>query len=121
MIGWILFKTQQTGTVPTMEVNAFQPIVTGGFNPSLAGKLGPGIYVSPHVEYADIFASQINVTTTQGPKKYRCIFQLAVRPGSFTIEGYPGCMHANYGNENSEWLVPNPADVRPYGILCKSV
>jgi len=110
-------------------VTAFQPIYTGGFTPSVAGTLGPGIYVSPHVEYAEIFASQkpIKVTTTAGPKKYICVFQLAVRPGSIDQTGspiqtlYPAKAHANYGSEDSEWLILDSADVRPYGILCKEV
>jgi len=101
--------------------------VNQGFNSSGGGKLGPGVYVTPHVEYAELYSGSIPVTTKQGPKKYKCIFQLAVKPGGITKKGYPiqkffpAKWHANYSNEDSEWLVPDPKHVRPYGILVKEV
>jgi len=83
--------------------------------------MGPGIYVSPHVEHAETYSYKLTIPTTQGNKNYKCIFQLCVNPGSISKEGYPLKKHPNYGNENSEWLIIDKKDVRPYGILVKEV
>jgi len=101
--------------------NVFSAIVNNGFTPSTSGKLGPGIYVSPHVEYAERYSKALRIVTTQGNKQYKCIFQLCVAPGSIVREGYPGRLHANYGTENSEWVIQDSNSVRPYGILVKEV
>ena len=102
--------------------DAFGAIVSGGFHPSGGPslKMGPGVYVSPHPAYADRYGAEHEVRFADGlRRRFRCILQCAVRPDAVVREGYPAC--ADYPGEKSEWLLADPAAVRPYGILFKEV
>jgi len=111
--------------------SAFKPIAEEGFQVSLTGVLGSGVYVSPHVEIAESFSKPIKIVVEEDgkviSKEYICVFQLAVRPGSITDEAnptkttFPQLWHQYYGDENSEWVISDPKDVRPYAILWKEV
>jgi hypothetical protein len=110
------------------ELQAFGSIYNNGFKISPFGTMGPGVYVSPHVEVAELYSKKISVNTDEGVKTYMCVFQLAVKPGSFsennpTKIAYPDIYKDNpdYGDECSEWLVEDPQNVRPYAILCKEI
>jgi hypothetical protein len=110
--------------------SAFLSIANEGLKPSKFGLLGPGVYVSPHVEIAESFSKPIKVVVQEENGKeinkfYICVFQLAVRPGSITKEDNPTRVinpelwHQYYGDENSEWVIKDPKNVRPYAILWK--
>jgi hypothetical protein len=98
-------------------------IVGSGFRPSVRGKLGPGVYVTPHVEYAgDNYTATHAVRFSDGmTRTYRCVVMCAVRPGSIVREGIPGLPQSEFPGENSEWVVCDAAAVRPYGILVKEI
>jgi len=66
---------------------------------------GPGVYVSPLISYAKIYAPSVTVSG----KNYRIVFQCRVRPGSFTE-------HALSSSGNLIWVVADGKDVRPYGL-----
>eukprot|EP00296_Roombia_truncata_P002627 JP438642.1.p1 GENE.JP438642.1~~JP438642.1.p1 ORF type:complete len:128 (+),score=1.62 JP438642.1:1-384(+) len=108
------------------SIDVAKPIYEDGFKPSSWGKLGPGVYVSPHLEYALNYARsyKAKIQTQKGLKEFFIIIQVGVRPGSIEDEGYGGSwttekLQKRYGKEPSEWVIPEPADVRPYGVLIK--
>lgn len=90
-------------------------IYCSGFKPSASGTFGPGVYVSPFVEYAESYAQTLAVDLTSGTKQFKVVLQVAVKPDSIMKEGRPGS-----SGENQEWTVP-PEHVRPYGLLLKSI
>ena len=99
---------------------AIRPIATQGLRPSSFGNLGPGVYVTPHVDYADWYGGEHEVLFDDGSTRaFRCVFMCAVRPGAVAREGFPEPDGHAYAGENSEWTVLTAADVRPYGILVK--
>lgn len=104
---------------------------------STGGKLGKGVYVTPHLEYCMAgYCGIAELGTGDHARRVAIIFQCAVRPGKRLRSGYPGVnkdykklagseskpdqLRANfrerYGEAHSEWTF-DEADVRPYGIL----
>ena len=68
-------------------------------------KVGTGIYVSPIVETAELYCTEVD--------KYRCMFMCRINPNNFrTCE-----------DTNQEYWVVNPSeeDIRPYRLLIKKV
>ena len=100
---------------------AFAGIVREGFLPSWRGKLGAGVYVSPHHEYADTgYGGRHVVRFRDGvERQYRCIIMCAVRPDAIARQGQK--RSRRYRGEGSEWVISDPAAVRAYGILVKEV
>jgi hypothetical protein len=112
-------------------VSGMQGIVQGAhtsgvMRQSASGKLGPGVYVSPHLEY--VAKSYTGIAKVDN-KNIVMVFQCAVKPGEILREGYPGIdryqdkpLLANifrerrYGHDNSEWTFTSD-NVRPYGVL----
>ncbi|CAE7204787.1 unnamed protein product [Symbiodinium sp. CCMP2592] len=86
-------------------------IYQNGFFPSKAAKgdanFGDGVYVSRYIGYAATYAKPVEVRLLSGVAKVQVAWQVAVRPGSF-----------RKANDNI-WVVPDPADVRFYGLLIK--
>lgn len=100
--------------------------IGGVMRESGSGKLGSGVYVTPHLEYA---AKSYSGIASVGNKKFVMVFQCAVQPGTMIAEGYPGAEKyqnepllksifndRGYGQQNSEWTFASE-NVRPYGIL----
>eukprot|EP01094_Clydonella_sp_ATCC50884_P004635 TRINITY_DN13671_c0_g1_i1.p1 TRINITY_DN13671_c0_g1~~TRINITY_DN13671_c0_g1_i1.p1 ORF type:complete len:735 (+),score=211.64 TRINITY_DN13671_c0_g1_i1:149-2206(+) len=101
-----------------------------GFIPSGGGKLGAGVYLSPYFEYAAIRygSAKSTVTLSDGSvRTYVVVLQCCVDPAGITRTGYPSSQFAagTFGspsyleysnNDDLEWLVPNPAHVRPYKV-----
>merc|ERR1712187_409782 len=57
-------------------------IMGNGFKASTYGDYGPGLYVSPYVEYAAKYAGKgLAIQTKSGNKNLLLAFQVAVRPG----------------------------------------
>jgi hypothetical protein len=107
------------GTMPT----AAAILTAKDLKPSKNGKLGPGVYITPHIEYAMCYAGtgSLSLPGISEEKQYLMVMQCAVRPDSILREGFPGfkifpAMNFNrYGEENSEWTAQRE-DVRVYGI-----
>jgi hypothetical protein len=95
---------------------------------STGGKLGKGVYTTPHIEYAASYAQAYEAND----RKFIFIFQCAVKPGEIqqvgfagtgTFTSYPGLekiFGKRYGDTESEWTVPSN-HVRPYGIIIGEV
>jgi hypothetical protein len=101
---------------------AFRGIVGQGFRPSGKGKLGAGVYVSPHPDYADGgYGGEHVVRFSDGAeRRFRCILMCGVRPDALVSTGYCGVPRL-YPGEDSEWLIEDPRAVRCYGVLVKEV
>jgi len=83
-------------------------------------RIGPGVYFSPHIETAEAFTNRIAV----GNKNYIVAFQCRLNPPTVLIPAKQSDIVANRGNpdwDNDYWVVHNPVDIRPYGILLKKV
>lgn len=95
----------------TACVDAFTSIFVGGFRPARVAVYGPGVYCSPGPAWLGNtgFVGTVELDTTQGKKKFKCMFQVAVNPNGVNCA------------TNDIWVVPNPQDIRPYGILIKEV
>jgi hypothetical protein len=52
-------------------------------------KLGPGVYVSPHLEYALCYSAGAEIKMPDGtPRRYQVVFQCAAKPGERLRSGY---------------------------------
>jgi hypothetical protein len=68
-----------------------------------------GVYCSPNLSTAMEYTSDFTmVFAGGGTRTFRLVFQCAVEPDGVRI-----CRGGDY------WVVPNPAHIRPYGILIK--
>jgi len=85
-------------------------LMVGGTSgvPDNGAVLGRGIYLSPDINVAA--HPQYSVPVRKGEHTYQLVFQVRVRQGSF-----------NQHRNGSVWVVGNPAEVRPYGILLREV
>ena len=96
-------------------------IYKSGFKPSICGKAtydddlrhpgkkcGLGVYCSPDISYAEIYAGEIEFNE----KKYKCVLMLRVNPKKIRqSKSYP-----------KEYLLePDINEIRPYRILLKEV
>jgi hypothetical protein len=84
----------------TYEKELGQILKDGYLKASTGGCYGPGVYISPSVDYAWDYSGQF--------EGHDIILFVRVRPGSFTIH-----------NNEKEWLVKDTRDVRLVGILFK--
>jgi hypothetical protein len=95
------------------------------------GKMGEGVYVTPHIEYAAMnYARVAKIGRFDEPRRLSIVFMCAVKPAEMLDEDYPMSdeffaegqrrlkedILARYGAENSEWLF-EAHHVRPYRIL----
>ena len=95
---------------------AARNIVSNGFRQSKGGSFGPGVYVTPFVEYSESgYAGKVTVETTQGQQNFKFLLQVAVEPNGIITEGRP-----KPNGENQEWILQE-GSVRPYGLLIKKV
>jgi hypothetical protein len=111
------------------DMDGMQGIGTDGvIRESIMGKMGKGVYVTPHIEYAACYAQPFESNN----RKFIFIFQCAVKPREILSEGYPGShdfggfpglkgiFKSRYGQTNSEWTYASN-NVRPYGIIIGDV
>jgi hypothetical protein len=73
---------------------------------------GEGVYCSPNPDFPeqDGYVDTVSFDTKQGTKKYKCMLQVAVNPDG-----------VKFTEDENIWVVPDPKDIRPYGILIKEV
>ena len=93
------------------SVDAVSSIVQTAFRPARIAAYGPGVYCSPDPTFPEKgYVGAVSLNTKQGPKIFKCMLQVAVNPDG--IKGEPN-------TPSTIWVVPNPQDIRPYGILIK--
>ncbi|CAF3849445.1 unnamed protein product [Rotaria sp. Silwood1] len=99
-----LFDTQYA------SVDALSSIFKTGFRPARAAAFGPGVYCSPNPKFPEVgYVRPVPLDTQQGEKSFICMLQVAVNPDGVQFP------------TNDIWVVPDPKDIRPYGILIKEV
>jgi hypothetical protein len=93
----------------TACVDALSSIFQGGFRTARVAAYGAGVYCSPNPAWLGDsgFVGAVQLDTKQGKKSFKCMFQVAVNPASVNC------------NNGDIWVVPDPKDIRPYGILIK--
>ena len=73
---------------------------------------GSGVYCSPDPKFPENgYVTPVELDTEYGKKKFICMLQVAVNPNS--VKMVP--------TDENIWIVPNPQDIRPYGILIKEI
>ncbi len=93
------------------SVDAAGSIYTTGFRPSEVGRYGPGVYRSPDPKFPEKgYVTPVELDTQEGKKKFKCMLQVAVNPNG-----------VKFTSDKDIWVVPNPQNIRPYGILIKEV
>ena len=90
-------------------VDALANIYESGFRPARVDAFGPGVYCSPNPKFPENgYVRSVPLDTQNGKKNFKCMLQVAVNPDGVTF---------HYNNEI--WVVADPKDIRPYGILIK--
>jgi hypothetical protein len=90
------------------SVDALASINQTGFRPARVAACGPGVYCSPNPKFPEQgFVRAVPLDTRNGKKSFKCMLQVAVNPDGVQIA------------QSNIWVVPDPKDIRPYGILIK--
>ena len=89
-------------------VDAMSSIYKTGFRPARVNFHGDGVYCSPNPTFPEHgYVGAVSLDTRNGKKSFKCMLQVAVNPDGVKIA-------------NSDiWVVPDPEDIRPYGLLIK--
>lgn len=91
-------------------VDALASIFTTEFRTARIAVHGAGVYCSPNPSFPESgYTSEIPLNTKTGKKTFKCMLQVAVNPDGVKIA------------TNDIWVVPDPKDIRPYGILIKEI
>lgn len=92
-------------------VDAMGSIYKTGFRKARVHAYGEGVYCSPDPTFPERgYVGDVEFDTQQGKKKFKCMLQVAVNPDTVIFTSDKGI-----------WVVPEPEDIRPYGILIKEV
>ena len=92
-------------------VDAMANIHRTGFRPARTHLYGNGVYCSPNSTFLEPhYVGEVEINTEKGLKKYRFMLMVAVNPDGVT-----------YTKNENIWVVPEPENIRPYGILIKQV
>eukprot|EP00826_Nyctotherus_ovalis_P044497 TRINITY_DN4804_c0_g9_i3.p1 TRINITY_DN4804_c0_g9~~TRINITY_DN4804_c0_g9_i3.p1 ORF type:complete len:884 (+),score=333.99 TRINITY_DN4804_c0_g9_i3:71-2722(+) len=111
-----------------------------GFNKAKRTARGQGVYCTPDIHVAEKFAVEAELPTKSGMMKYKLVFQCRINPRvTFTYskrqaepmskeddEGMEGIYVAQDMDKDGVyskdyWVVKDPKNVRPYGILIKVI
>ena len=88
-------------------------ILSGGFQvgprQAYANEVGRGVYVTPHIRTAEMYTRVTNLSHNGEQKNVRIILQCRVRPSAIR----------KTTDSRGYWVINDPADVRPYGVLMK--
>ncbi|CAF3623991.1 unnamed protein product [Rotaria socialis] len=102
-------KSKQSFDQQYAPVDAIASIYKTGFRPARVAAFGSGVYCSPDPTFPEKgYVGVVQCDTQQGRKNFKCMLQVAVSPDGVT-----------FASDNSIWVVSNPEDIRPYGILIK--
>jgi hypothetical protein len=89
-------------------VNALGSIFENGFRTARVDLYGPGVYCSPNPTFPENgYVHSVLLDTQQGKKSFKCMLQVAVNPDGVNIA------------TDDIWVVPDPKNIRPYGIIIK--
>uniref|UniRef100_A0A7S2KLS0 PARP catalytic domain-containing protein n=1 Tax=Zooxanthella nutricula TaxID=1333877 RepID=A0A7S2KLS0_9DINO len=73
-------------------------------------QIGTGIYCTPSIETA----AEFSPTVEAGGRRMQFVIQCRVRPAAIKR------IHEEVGRESGAyWLINNPSDIRPYGVLAR--
>lgn len=101
----------KTADIPNdfAPVDAMASIHKTGFRPARVTAYGGGVYCSPNPKFPDEqgFVRPVKIKTKRGIVDVRCMLQVAVNPDGVK-EG-----------TSDIWVVPEPRNIRPYGMLVK--
>ncbi|CAF2988663.1 unnamed protein product, partial [Rotaria sp. Silwood2] len=102
-------KSKQSFDQQYASVDALGSIYKTGFRSARVAAFGAGVYCSPDPKFPEKgYVGVVQCDTQQGKKKFKCMLQVAVNPDGVRI-----------ATDKEIWVVPNPEDIRPYGILIK--
>jgi hypothetical protein len=102
-------KSKQSYEQQYASVDAMASIHKTGFRTARVAAYGGGVYCSPDPTFPERgYVGVVEFDTEQGKKKFKCMLQVAVNPDGVKFTSDPKI-----------WVVPNPEDIRPYGILIK--
>jgi len=88
-------------------VDALASIHLGGFRRARTAVYGPGVYCSPNPKFPEgRYVQSATIDTRRGRKTFKCMLQVAVNPDGIEEHG-------------DIWCVPDPQNIRAYGILIK--
>ncbi|CAF1027864.1 unnamed protein product [Didymodactylos carnosus] len=91
-------------------VDALSSIFVNDFCKARVHAFGEGVYCSPNPKFLENrYVGTVPLDTRQGKKNFKCMLQVAVNPDGVN------CV------KDDTWVVANPKDIRPYGILIKEV
>jgi hypothetical protein len=92
-------------------VDALSSIYRDGFRKARTCAYEDGVYCSPNPRFPeDGYTGVVSLDTQQGLKRFKCMLQVAVNPAG-----------VKFTSNKDIWVVPDPKDIRPYGILIKEV
>lgn len=90
-------------------VDAMASIYKTGFRKARVHAYGDGVYCSPDPKFPEVgYVGIVACDTEEGRKKFKCMLQVAVNPDG-----------VKFTTDKQIWVVPDPEDIRPYGILIK--
>ena len=92
-------------------IDAAASIHKSGFREARVNVHGAGVYCSPDPTFpVKNYVGTVQLQTKQGSKKFMCMLQVAVNPDGVKLTPAPKI-----------WVVPDPKDIRTYGILIREV
>ncbi|UJR29263.1 hypothetical protein I4U23_010477 [Adineta vaga] len=102
-------NTAATSNSEFAPVDAMASIFRNGFRVARIAAYGPGVYCSPDPAFSENgYVGIVTILTQQGEKRFKCMLQVAVNPDGLETTSHSGI-----------WVVPEPENIRPYGILIK--
>ena len=102
-------EKDQSSDTQFMPVDALASIYQSGFRTARNAVYGQGVYCSPNPKFPESgYIRAVSIEIKNDKKSYKCMLQVAVNPDGVAF-------HAN----NEIWVVADPKNIRPYGILIK--
>lgn len=105
------FAGQHPESAPNFySVAAIANIHENGFCVARNAAHGCGVYCSPDPKFPENgYVKPVTIDTQRGQKTFKVMLQVAVNPDGVKFA------------TNDIWVVPNPPDIRAYGVLIKEV
>ena len=102
-------EKDQSSDTQFMPVDALASIYQSGFRTARNAAYGQGVYCSPNPKFPESgYIRAVSIEIKNDKKSYKCMLQVAVNPDGVAF-------HTN----NEIWVVGDPKNIRPYGILIK--